>query len=418
VATDAPTFIPSVSPTPFTATAPLNQTLVVPSSTWVQSLLRVVPVAQATMGQGSAPSASASLAFTARANGSFLSRAFSPRTPGAATESGCSPDLPGLPVLGFHVWPVDVYTPFPSPLYVSVDPSGLSFDASLARVAQCVQQTWELRDTALLPSEVTVPLLPDAPIVVALSVPGISVLVLTSDSAASCVSGRHGCACTRASTTVSSDLPLYTACLVIGALFSFVAAHLAVGLRLSGRKDSVKLRLVANVVLSATGAAFLVAALALYPTSEYGSSAALVSRTRNADGSVAANGADRFLATAYLVAAACAAIVALVSYRWSGDEYRTIVQCATRTMAGVAAAVPSTALAPPSRVAAAPLVLVLAGGFGTLAVSALGARFWPSYRKTVAAVWLLAADAGAVVALAVTWTAWPCETSYYGDTRV
>ncbi len=433
VATSAPTFIPSVSPTPFTATAPLNQTLVVPSSTWVQSLLRVVSAAPIPTASGQGPAPSASLAFTARANGSFLSRAFSPRTPGAATESGCSPDLPGAPILGFHVWPVDVYTPFPSPLYVSVDPSGLPFDASMARVAQCVQQTWELRDAATLPVEVASSLLPDAPIVVALSVPGISVLVLASAPASSsspssvttCASGRHGCACTRTSSAVASDLPLYTTFLILGATLG-LATGLA-GILTDAQLETLAPWLAkkkawlrtARVVLPVSAAAFLVTALALFPASEYSPSTALVSRTRAADGSVARDGDAVFLAAAYLVAAACAALALVAIRAWgANDAYHTLVQATTRTMAGVALVMPSTALTTPSMVSAVPVALTCGGGVSTLFVNSLGARYWPSYRKTVVALWLVAMDLFAYATLVATWRTWPCETSYYGDTRV
>jgi hypothetical protein len=387
-----------------------------------------VPVAPLSTLPGTAPSASASLAFTARANGSFLSRAFSPRAPGAATESGCSPDLPGLPVLGFHVWPVDVYTPFPSPLYVSVDPSGLAFDASLARVAQCVQQTWELRDQALLPSDVTAPILPNAPVVVALSVPGISVLVLTSTSSSSvatCAAGRHGCTCTRTSSAVASDLPLYTAFLVLGATLGLATGLLNIltdaqleklAPRLAKRKAWLR---AARVALPVSASAFLVAALALFPASEYSPSTALVSRTRAADGSVTRDGDPVFLAAAYLVAATCAALALVATRVWgASDAHRTLVQATTRVMAGVALAMPSTALTTPSMVSAVPVALTCGGGASTLFVNALGARYWPAYRKTVVALWLVAMDLFAYATLVATWRTWPCETSYYGDTRV
>lgn len=423
LATPAPTFIPSAAPTPFAATAPLNSTLEVPSATWVQSLVRIVAASD---GTDAASVASVALAFVARANGSFLSRAFSPRTPGALTESGCSLDLPGTPVLGFHVWPADAYRAFPSPLYIAADPSGLPFDASAARVIQCVQQTWELRDPAALPAGV-VSLAPGAPIVTALSVPGISALVLLGDRQTSCAAGRHGCTCARTSASVAPDLPLYTALLVVGLTLALAAGLASIlTAEQTGRALSCLdktwprgQRAALRASIPTAAVACLAAALAVFPRSEYGPSAALVQTVREPGGGVARTGADGFLGTAYAVASLCAAGIALVRLRWTTtDRFNPLAQAAVRVLAGAALAIPSTALAPADLVTVAPLVLAAGGGLGALVVAALGARLWPKHRDTVVACWLALADLSAYASVLATWLKWPCLQSYYGDTRV
>ncbi len=241
-----------------------------------------------------------------------------------------------------------------------------------------------------------------------------------SPVAGTCPTGKFGCQCTRDSELASeTHIPL----LIVGSVLVWASSVLNF------------LRLIAPV----PGGAYLVAAVYflghivltvaitwLLPVDEYSLDTLLVSRTRNADGTVTISGDTAFRATSACLLVAIPALSILVS-AWGELEVPRKPKWVPIAGTAIALLVPLSALAR----ASSPLyiqyvvpgaILVGAAVVGLLhacSAETLGKtpRVKPWVVYVVAAVVLLL-HTGALALLLVDGLRWPCSDSFAGDTRL